>query len=168
VPSVGYLAPARIGAAVSAAFTLLPCVLFAFAGAWLVHAARDRVQSWQNASVRVPVPVVSVDLNMNFVDLLHLRDIFNVLIYWDDRLWLTFAILWLAPWLVGIVGGALFGVLLAAIYNLIGNLGGGIKVTLVPTADPAAGAGMALTGWAPGPPSGPSAGWPPPPPEHRR
>jgi hypothetical protein len=40
VPSVGFGGPARIGAAVAAAFTLLPCVLFGFIGAFLIHASR--------------------------------------------------------------------------------------------------------------------------------
>src|SRR5215217_2390703 len=34
IPSVGFAGPARIGAAVAAAFMLLPCVLFGFLGAW--------------------------------------------------------------------------------------------------------------------------------------
>ena len=34
VPSIGFSGPARIGAAASAAFTLIPSVLFAFAGIW--------------------------------------------------------------------------------------------------------------------------------------
>jgi hypothetical protein len=156
VPSIGYLGPARIGAAVSAAFTLLPCVLFGFVGAWIVHGGRSLLNSWLNASVRVPVPLVNVDLNMNFIELLHLRSAFDFFIYWDDRLWLTFAILWLTPWAVWIVAGAFFGILLAGVYNLVGKLGGGVRVTLVPTAGPPA-----------GPPSGSPTAWPPPS-EYRR
>jgi hypothetical protein len=164
IPAVGFAGPARIGAAVAAAFMLLPCVFFAFLGAWLVHAGRDLLASWLNASVRVPVPVVSVDLNMNFIELLRLRRIFDIFIYWDDRLWLTFAVLWLVPWVGWIVAGAVFGVMLAAIYNLIGKLGGGVRVTLAPenlaTAQPV----VSSTVW---PQPGPPGAWPGPP-EPRR
>jgi hypothetical protein len=167
VPSVGFAGPARIGAAVAAAFTLVPCVLFGFVGAWLVHAGRSLLQSWLNASVRVPVPVVSVDLNMNFIELLKLRSIFDSFIYWDDRLWLTFALLWLVPWAVWILAGALFGVILAAVYNLIGKLGGGMRVTLSPSAQAAAGPPVSSTVWPHGTQPGPPAAWPGPP-EGRR
>src|SRR4051812_18960946 len=46
VPSVGLWGSARIGAAVSAAFTLLPCLLIGFIGAWGVHALRLLLDSW--------------------------------------------------------------------------------------------------------------------------
>ena len=130
VPSVGLAGSSRIGAAVSAAFTLLPCILMAFAGAWLVHAGRKLLDSWLGATVPVPVPLVSVSLTMNFIELLHLRPVYDVLISWDDRLWLTFAILWLVPWAISIVAGALFGLLLGVIYNLVGTMGGGLRLTL--------------------------------------
>jgi hypothetical protein len=162
VPSVGFSGAARIGAAVAAGFTLVPCVLFGFAGAWLIHAARNLLASWLSASVHVPVPVVSVDLGMNFVELLHLRPVFDSLVYWDDRLWLTFAVLWLVPWALGILSGALFGVLLAAIYNLVGKLDGGVRVTLVPTTLPPARSAAPSPAWPAGPPAGSSTTWPGP------
>jgi hypothetical protein len=167
IPSVGFAGSARIGAAVAAAFTLVPCVLFGFLGAWLVHAGRDLLQSWINASVRVPVPLVSVDLNMNFIELLKLRSLFDVFIYWDDRLWLTFALLWLVPWVLWIVAGALFGVILAAVYNIVGKLGGGVRVTLSPDAQAAARPAVSSTVWPQGTQPGPPAGWSGPP-EPRR
>jgi hypothetical protein len=132
VPSVGIGGAARMGAGISAACTLLPCLLMAFAGAWGVHAARKLLDSWLAANVRVPVPLVSVDLTMNFVELLHVRPLYDLLISWDDRLWLTFAILWLIPWGLWIVAGALFGLMVALIYNLVGKAGGGLHVTLAP------------------------------------
>jgi hypothetical protein len=132
VPSLGLGGAARIGAAVSAAFALLPCLLIGFAAAWGVHALRLLLDSWLAASVPVPVPLVRVDLTMNFVELLHLRQIYDQLISWDNRLWLTFAIGWLVPWAISIVAGALFGLLLALIYNLVGSLGGGLRLTLSP------------------------------------
>jgi hypothetical protein len=152
---------------IAAAFTLLPCVLFAFAGAWIVHAGRQLLQSWLSASVRVPIPLVNVDLAMNFVDLLHLRPVLDALIYWDDRLWLTFALLWFAPWVVWIVAGAVFGILLAAIYNLLGKTGGGFQVTAVPVATPPARWSAPAAGWPAYPPPGPPASWPLPPERHR-
>jgi len=160
VPSVGLGGAARLGAAVSAAFLLVPCVLFGFAGAWGVHALRSLLASWQTASVRVPVPLVNVDLTMNFVDLLHLRPTFDSLIYWDEHLFLAFAILWLAPWVLGIIAGALFGVLLAAVYNLVGKLDGGVRVTLVPSVAAPASAAVPATAWPSGPPPGSSTTWP--------
>ena len=160
IPSVGFAGPARIGAAVAAAFSLVPCVVFGFLGAWLVHAGRQLLNSWLNASVRVPVPVVSVDLNMNFIELLKLRPIFDVFIYWDDRLWLTFALLWLLPWVLWIISGAIFGVLLAAIYNLIGKLGGGVRVTLAPPTSAAPPPPVSSTVWPAGTQPGPPAAWP--------
>lgn len=132
VPSVGLWGSARIGAAVSAASTLLPCLLLGFLGAWGVHALRRLLDSWLAASVPVPVPLVRVDLTMNFIELLQLRPIYNMLISWDDRLWLTFAIIWLIPWVISILGGALFGLVLALIYNLVGSMGGGLRLTLSP------------------------------------
>jgi hypothetical protein len=158
IPSIGFGSPARIGAAVGAAFTLLPCVLFAFAGVALIHRSRQLLDSWRNASIPVPVPLVTVNLNMNFIDLLNLHRLYDRLVYWDEHLWLAFALLWLLPWIVWIVAGALFGVLMALIYNVIAKLGGGMRVTLQPSAirasAPPAGAG----GWQP-PPG--QAGWPP-------
>jgi hypothetical protein len=160
VPYIGYAGPARIGAAVSAAFTLLPCVLFGFLGAAGVHGMRSLLNSWQNASVKVPVPLVNVDLNMNFIELLRLRSLLDFFVYWDDRLWLTFAILWFAPWIVWIVAGALFGLLLAAIYNLIGKMGGGVRVTMMPAIGPPT---APAASWQSAPPTNAPIGWSPPP-----
>jgi hypothetical protein len=139
VPAVGLWGSARIGAAVSATFTLLPCLLMGFVGAWCVHALRLLLDSWLAASVPVPVPLVKVDLTMNFVELLHLRVIHDLLISWDNRLWVTFAVVWLIPWALWILAGALFGLVLAMIYNLVGSMGGGLRLTLSPdeTAPPA-------------------------------
>ena len=80
----------------------------------------------------VPVPLVSVSITMNFIELLHLRAIYDQFISWDDRLWLTFAVLWLVPWAVWILAGALFGLMLAMIYNLVGTMGGGLRLTVSP------------------------------------
>jgi hypothetical protein len=130
VPSVGIGGAARMGAGVSAAFTLLPCLIVAFLGSWGVHALRKLLDSWLAANVRVPVPLVNVDLTMNFVELLHVRPLYDQLISWDERLWLAFAILWLVPWALWIVAGALFGLMVALIYNMVGKAGGGLHVTL--------------------------------------
>jgi len=156
VPSVGLWGSARIGAALSAAFTLLPCLVFAFAGAWAVHAFKLLLDSWIRATVPVPVPLVSVNLTMNFIELLHLQALHDRLISWDSHLWLVFAVVWLVPWAVWIIAGALFGVLLAVIYNLVGRMGGGLRVTLTQdaTAVPATWSAPMSPGppptWAPG------------------
>ncbi|MGE3269839.1 MAG: hypothetical protein AB7P40_13895 [Chloroflexota bacterium] len=161
VPSVGYSGPARIGAAISAAFMLIPCVLFGFAGAWLLHAARNLLDSWRNATIPVPIPLMSVNLSMNFIDLLSLHKVHDSLVYWDDRLWLTFAILWLVPWVLWIIAGVCFAVLVAAIYNLVGKLGGGMRVALRPIAVPSR-SHMAAPGPGGPPPAGAwqNPGWP--------
>ena len=125
------------------------------------------LESWQSATVKIPIPLVSVDLGMNFVDLLHVRPILNDLVYWDDRLWLAFAILWLGPWVVWIIAGALFGVVLGAIYNLIGKLGGGMRVTMSPTATPGGGTRLPPAQLARRPAPAPPGGWPSPPVQRR-
>lgn len=132
IPSVGFGGPARIGAAIGATAMLLPCVLFAFGGAWLIHWSRDLLDSWRSATVQVPVPLVSVNLNMNFIDLLRLHAVHDKLVYWDEHLWLAFALIWLIPWALWIVAGSLFGMLMALVYNILGKLGGGMQVTLRP------------------------------------
>lgn len=159
IPSVGFAGPARLGAAVSAAFSLVPCVIFAFLGSWAVHAARRLMDSWLTASIPIPIPIAPINLPMNFVDLLRMRPFYDTLIYWDDRLWLTFAILWLTPWILWIIAGAFFALVLAAIYNMVGSAGGGMSVMLRPSqtrAEPAA------RGAQPAPPvSWQQPNWPP-------
>ncbi|MCC7370895.1 MAG: hypothetical protein IT306_20950 [Chloroflexi bacterium] len=158
IPSIGFGGPARIGAAVGASFMLLPCVLFAFGGVWLIHWSRELLDSWRSATVQVPVPVVSVNLNMNFIDLLRLHAVYDMLVYWDGHLWLAFGLLWLLPWVLWIVAGSLFGMLMALVYNIIGKIGGGMRVTLRPS-DP--GSGAAAGPW---PTQQQPAAWPGPPP----
>jgi hypothetical protein len=155
IPSIGFAGPARLGAAVSAAFTLVPCVIFASLGAWGVHAGRRLLDSWLTASIPIPIPIAPINLPMNFVDLLRLRPFYDSLIYWDDRLWLTFAILLFAPWTLWIVAGALFALLLAAIYNMVGAAGGGMNVRLSPSDRPH-GAPPQPAAWTPAP----QPGWP--------
>jgi hypothetical protein len=156
IPSVGFSGPARIGAAVSAAFMLLPCVLFAFGVIWLIHWARDLMDSWRSAQISVPAVVTTVNVNINFLDLMRLHAVHDKLVYWDEHLWLAFALLWLVPWVAWIIAGVLFAVLMALIYNLIGKMGGGMRVTLRPS-----------TTRAGGPPAGnwqqPPQNWPPAP-----
>lgn len=156
IPSVGIGGSARMGAAVVAAFSLVPCLLTAFAGAWLVHEARKMFDSWQSATVRVPAFVTSVDLTMNFIDLLRLRPIYDILIAWDDRLWMTFAVIWLIPWVALIVAGALFAIVMAVIYNIVGRMGGGLRVTVTPdqATSQAWAAPMSPPAHAPWPPDG--------------
>lgn len=160
VPSVGFAGPARLGAAVSAAFMLVPCVLFAFLGSWAVHAGRRLMDSWLTASIPISIPLATINLPMNFVDLLRMRPFYNTLIYWDERLWLTFAILWLTPWIVWIVAGAFFALILAAIYNMVGSAGGGVSVMLQPRGTQASAAQQGTPQGA-GQGSWQQPGWPP-------
>lgn len=132
IPSVGYGGAARIGAAIAAALSLLPCLGMAFVGTWGIHELRVLFDSWVSASVRVPALVTSIDVSMNFIDLLKLRPVYDFLIAWDDRLWITFAILWLVPWIASILVGVLFALVLALIYNTVGATGGGMRVSVVP------------------------------------
>lgn len=112
---------------------LLPCVLFAFAVTWFIHWARNLMDSWRSATISVPAVVTTVSVNINFLDLMRLHAIHEKLVYWDERLWLAFAGLWLLPWIMWIIAGALFAVLMALIYNVIGKMGGGMRVTLRPS-----------------------------------
>lgn len=161
VPSVGFSGPARFGAALSALFMLLPCLIFAFGGAWAVHEGRELLDSWVTASIRIPIPIAPINLPMNFIDLLNLKATHDRFIYWDDRLWLVFATLWLIPWALWIVAGAVFGLLFGGVYNLMGSMGGGIRVKLTP-ADIARSGSMAPPPptWGPGPTPSAPGGWP--------
>ena len=158
---MGFSGPAQYGAVIAAFFMLVPSLLFASLGSWVVHAGRDLMDSWQHASVKLPVlGFVSADLPLNFIDLMRLRPIYDQFIYWDDRLWLVFALMFLVPWLIWIVAGAVFGLLFGAAYNLVGSTGGGFKVRLRPADVARSGVAAPPMGWAPGPPPGPPGGWP--------
>ena len=169
VPTVDLVGAGQIGAAISAAFNLLPCLLFAWGASALVSGVRWILDAWTAASFRVPIPVVPVDVPVNYVDLFRLRPLYNFIIYWDDRLWLVFGLLFLIPWIASIIGGALYGGALAAVYNVVGKASGGMRVTLVPTPGIPLGQPAPSVGWSPGgqpvPPSGapptwPNQGWP--------
>ena len=129
VPYVGFAALTRVGGAVGAAFWLVPCLLFALAGSWLVHWLRTLLDAWVRLEIRVPV--INVGLPLNFVDMLRLKGIHDFLIYWDDRLGIAFAALWLVPWTVAILAAALFALTIALVYNSFGRLAGGVEVNLV-------------------------------------
>ena len=134
IPYVGFAALARVGAAVSAAFALLPCLVFAFAGSWLVQWLRSTLDFWSGQRLNLPVigSFLGSTLNLNFVTLLRLEGLHDLVIYWDDRLVLAFALLWLVPWVLAIVGGAVFAGILALVYNAFGRLAGGVEVEIVP------------------------------------
>jgi hypothetical protein len=134
IPYVGFAALARVGAAVSAAFALLPCLVFAFAGSWLVHWLRSTLDFWSGQRLNLPVigSFLGSTLSLNFVTLLRLEGLHDLVTYWDDRLVLAFALLWVGPWLLAIVGGAVFAGILALVYNAFGRLAGGVEVEIVP------------------------------------
>jgi hypothetical protein len=161
VPSVNLVGAAQIGAAISAMFSVVPCLLFAGIACKLVSDLRWVLDSWTTASFRVPIPVVAVDVPVNYIDLFRLRSLYNFMIYWDDRVVLLFVLLFLAPWIFSIISGALYGTTLAAIYNAVGATTGGMRVTLVPGSGSGAPQGQPLPQqtWAPGPPAQPPA-WP--------
>lgn len=152
VPSVGWLGPMRIGAAVSGAFALLPCLGLGALAASFVHSTRLMMDSWQAATVRVPLPVGSADVTMNFIDLLKIRELYDKVIYWDERLWMVFATWFLFPWILLILGGAIFGLLLATIYNMVGAAGGGVQVTVEPVRPRSGQVVAAPQPWPVGPP----------------
>jgi hypothetical protein len=129
VPRIGSLALARVGGIVGGLFSLPLCLVFAFLGTSAVHAVRTVLDGWVRQELRVPI--VNAGLSMNFVRLLGLEGPHGFFSYWDDRLVMLFAILWLVPWGLAILGAALFAALLALIYNLFGRLGGGAEVELV-------------------------------------
>ena len=163
VPQLDLVGAGQIGAIVSAVFSLLPCLLAGWIVASVVSGLRWVLDSWTAASIRIPIPIAALDVPVNYIDLFRLRSLYDGVIFWDDRLWLTFGLTFLIPWLFSIAVGALFGGMLAAIYNAVGKSSGGMRVTLVPTQ--ALPAGQAGTGGAwtppPGPPSGPpqQQGW---------
>jgi hypothetical protein len=160
VPSIDLVGAGQIGAAISAVFSLLPCLLFAWAVSGLVSGVRWVLDSWTTASIRVPIPVVSVDVPVNYIDLFRLRSFYNFVVSWDDRIWLTFVLLFLVPWVFSIVSGALYGSTLAAIYNAVGKASGGMRVTLVSTHLSPPGQPAPPAAWAPGQPPGPPPAWP--------
>jgi hypothetical protein len=128
---IGLLSSARIGAAVGAVFSLLPAVLFAFGGTWAVHWTRTLLDGWSSQAIRLPL--VGNVAQLNVVQLLQLEGPYSLVAYWDDRLLLTFALLWLVPWSLAVIGGALFAAILALVYNSFGMLGGGVEVAVTPT-----------------------------------
>jgi hypothetical protein len=162
VPSVNLVGAAQIGAGISAVCSLIPCLLLAGFASKLVSDLRWVLDSWTTASFRVPVPVVAVDVPVNYIDLFRLRSLYDSAIYWDDRLVLLFALVFLVPWILSILIGALFGTTLAGVYNAVGATTGGMRVTLVPgSAAPLEPAGL-QPGWQGGPPPGqpPYPAWP--------
>ena len=166
VPSIDLVGAGQIGAAVSAAFNLLPCLLFAWAVVGLVSGTRWMLDSWAAASIRIPIPLASVDVPVNYIDLFRLRPLYNFVAYWDDRPWLTFILVFLLPWVFSIIAGALYGGTLAAIYNAVGKASGGMRVRLVPRPAAPAGPPGQSAGWPggqlPGPPPGQPVPWPQP------
>jgi hypothetical protein len=163
VPRIDLVGAGQIGAAISAAFNLLPCLVFAWGVTSLVSGVRWILDALTGASIRIPIPIASVDVPVNYVDLFRLRPLYDAVIFWDDRLWLTFILFFVVPWLLSIVAGALYGGTLAAIYNVVGKASGGMRVTLVsPQVTPP----DAPAAWAPplpsAPPAWPNQGWPPP------
>jgi hypothetical protein len=163
VPFIDLVGAGQIGAAISAVFNLLPCLLFAWAVSSFVSGLRWVLDSLTTASIRVPIPLASVDVPVNYIDLFRLRSFYNSMIYWDDRLWLVFLLVFLVPWVISIVGGALYGGTLAAIYNMVGKASGGMRVRLVPPRSVPGGQAAQPAAWTgdqlPGPP-GQSPGWP--------
>jgi len=164
VPFVDLVGAGQIGAAVSAVFSLVPCLLLAWGVSSFVSGLRWVLDSLTAASIRVPIPLASVEVPVNYIDLFRLRSFYNSMIYWDDRLWLVFLLVFLVPWVFSIVGGALFGGTLAAIYNMVGKASGGMRVRLVPPQTHPSGPAMQPVAWTggqlPGPPPGQSPGWP--------
>ncbi|MFN8525749.1 MAG: hypothetical protein U0821_21835 [Chloroflexota bacterium] len=130
MPYVGFASLAGIGAGVSAIVWLLPSLVFAFAGTAFVHWLRGLLEFWAKQEARVPV--IGVGLPLNFVSLLRLQGLHDAAVFWDDRLVLAFAMLWLLPWVFWIVMGAIFAWVLALIYNTLGKVGGGVRVRLRP------------------------------------
>ena len=160
VPSIDLVGAGQIGAAISAVFSLIPCLMFAWGIAALVGGIRWVLDSWTAASIRIPIPIASVDVPVNYIDLFRLRSFYNSMIYWDDRFWIVFLLVFLIPWVFSIVSGALYGTVLAAIYNAVGKASGGMRVTLVSTQIPPAGHAGPPVAWAPDPPPGPPPAWP--------
>jgi hypothetical protein len=157
VPSVNLVGAAQIGAAISAVFGLIPCLLFAGFIAKMVSDLRWMLDSWITASFRVPVPVIAVDVPVNYIDLFRMRALYDFVVYWDDHIVVLFALLFLLPWIFSIISGALYGTTLAGIYNAVGATTGGVRVTLVPgnaSPPPPPAASLQQAGWHSGPPPG--------------
>jgi len=171
VPRVDLVGAGQIGAAISAVFSLIPCLLLAWGGATLVSGIRWVLDSWTTASLRIPIPLASVDVPVNYIDLFRLRRFYDSMIYWDDRVWLVFALLFLIPWVFSIISGALYGTALAGIYNAVGKASGGMRVTLASSPLPQAAQPVQPGGWASTSQPGSQPGWqnqPGWPPDQRR
>jgi hypothetical protein len=166
VPSIGLMGAGLVGAAISAAFTLVPCLIFAWFITVLVGAARGVLDALARASLRIPIPIASVDVPVNYVDLFQLRGLYDSVVSLDNQIWLAFMTLFGIPWLIFIVCGGLCGITLALIYNSVGAASGGMRVKLVPVRQGPAGPPAA---WQPpgpptnAPPAWPNQGWPPEP-----
>lgn len=165
IPSIGPLGAGLVGAAISAAFSLVPCLLFAWLITGLVGAARRVLDALARASLRIPIPIASVDVPVNYVDLFQLRGLYDSVVSLDNQIWLAFMFLFGIPWLVFIVCGGLCGIVLALIYNSVGAASGGIRVKLVPVLQAPAGPPAAWPAMPPGPPvnappAWPNQGWP--------
>ena len=162
MPFIDLVGAGQIGAAISAVFNLVPCLLFAWGVSSFVSGLRWVLDALTTASIRVPVPLAAIDVPVNYIDLFRLRSFYNSMIYWDDRLWIVFLLVFLLPWIFSIVGGALYGTTLAAIYNMVGKTSGGMRVRLVaPQSFPSGQAGPPAAwsgGQMPGPPRGQSPG----------
>jgi hypothetical protein len=128
VPYVGFVSMAKVGAVVAALVTVLPCLVFAYLGASFVHWMRTTLDFWVRQEARVPI--INVGLPLNFVTLLQLQGVHDRVIYWDDRLALLFVLMWVVPWGVCILGGALFAWLVGLVYNMTASVSGGIRVRL--------------------------------------
>jgi hypothetical protein len=160
VPSINLVGAGQIGAAISAIFSLLPCLAFAWLVSALVSGVRWMLDSWTGASLRIPIPIASIDVPVNYIDLFRLRWVYDRVIFWDDQLWLAFILAFLIPWAIFIIAGALFVGLLALIYNAVSKTSGGMRMTLVSTQLPPGGHAGPPVAWSPGPPPGQPQGWP--------
>ena len=164
VPSIGPLGAGTVGAAVSAAFTVVPCLLFAWFITGLIGAARGVLDALARASLRIPIPIASVDVPVNYVDLFQLRDLYDNVVSLDNQVWLAFMFIFGIPWVIFIVCGGLCGIVLALIYNSVGAASGGIRVKLVPVYQAPPGPPTAWQSGPPGPPANqppwPNQGWP--------
>ena len=119
---------ARQGAIAGLLVGLAPGALAGALLAVLFRMAHQTVETWR--TVRLPLPL-GASATVNFVDLLRLNGLLDVLRSWDSPL-LTVLVVTVAAMLVGALAGAAIGFLGGALYNAGAHAGGGVVIELDP------------------------------------
>lgn len=134
VQRVGVYAAFKFGCVLGALLNVLPAVVIALVSKWSVSTLRALLESWQN----VELGILGQSLRMNLIPLLKLDGALKFLQDWDAASWLVVIGIVLGVTLFGGVIVAAMSSLLAAFYNLVAKMSGGIEIEMAQDArDPA-------------------------------